>query len=129
MYGMRCSLCGGNIMRSFITNLFMFLCVLLVFPHSGIANTYDSIEYNLNLSNIKNLVLTVEMTLKGKFEDKIVLTWTSLYADRDHAEQFKHIEIFPEYKIDFIRKNDDVRAIITVPNPSKDPIKIMYEVH
>ncbi len=62
-----------NIMRSLAPKIIILLCLLRGFTNLAIANTYHSIECNLNLINIKDSVLKVAIILRGKFKDKLVL--------------------------------------------------------
>ena len=57
----------SSMMRFRVTTIIIWLCFLLSVTNLAVANTYDSIEYNLSLSQIEKSVLKVEITLKGKW--------------------------------------------------------------
>jgi hypothetical protein len=59
-------------MRFPAAKIIVLLCLLLGFTNLAIANTYNSVEYNLDLISIKDSVLKIEVILKGDFKDKLV---------------------------------------------------------
>ena len=107
--------------------IILFL-ILFGFTNLATANSYDSLEYNLSLANIKDLVLKVEVTLKGKFKNKLVLDLPSKWAGTSYIKQIKNIQVSPKYKLKLIKKNNEHQAIITISNFS-DQLKISYEIH
>src|SRR4029078_3115205 len=58
---------GQNIMSCVkIKNIIVSICFLFLFSNLVLANSYDSIEYNLSVANTHNKpVLAVETIIKG----------------------------------------------------------------
>lgn len=109
--------------------IIVFLYLLLGFTNLAIANTYDSIEYNLNLINIKDSVLKVEIILRGKFKDRLVLDLPSKWAGTSYVDQIKNIEVNPKSSIELKQANNNSQAIISIPKNSNNSVKITYEIH
>jgi predicted metalloprotease with PDZ domain len=118
-----------NIMSFPATKIIVLLCLLLGFTNLAIANTYDSIEYNLNLINIKDSVLKVEIVLRGKFKDKLVLDLPFKWAGTTYIDQIKNIEVNPKSWVELKQENNNSQAIISIPKTSNDSVKITYEIH
>lgn len=68
-------------------NIFLLGCAKL-----ERVNIYDSIEYKLNFSNIKNSVLIVEMILTGRFSNELILNLSYGKADSTYIDQIKNIK-------------------------------------
>jgi predicted metalloprotease with PDZ domain len=116
-------------MRLLATKIILLLCLLISFTNLATANTYDSIEYNLNLINIKDSVLKVEIILSGKFKDKLVLDLPFKWAGTTYTDQIKNIQVDPKFQMEMIKKDNSSQAIFTIPKASSDRIKVTYEVH
>lgn len=116
-------------MRFLASKIILLFCFLLCFTHLAIANTYDSVEYNLDLINIKDSVLKIEVTLKGDFKDKLILDLPSRWAGISYVDQIKNIEVSPNFPLELKQENNDSQAIILMPQTSNNLIKITYEVH
>lgn len=107
----------------------LLCCLLLGFTNLAIANTYDSIEYNFDLINIKNSVLKVETILRGKFKNKLVLDLPSKWAGVSYVDQIKNIEVSPNSPVELKQENNNWQAIISIPKTSNSLVKITYEIH
>ncbi|WP_371220481.1 M61 family peptidase [Orientia tsutsugamushi] len=116
-------------MRFPAAKIIVLLCLLLGFTNLAIANTYDSIEYNLNLINIKDSVLKVEIILRGKFKNKLVLDLPSKWAGVSYVDQIKNIEVNPNSCVELKQENNNSQAIISIPKTSSNSVKITYEIH
>jgi hypothetical protein len=103
--------------------------LLLGFTNLAIANTYNSVEYNLDLISIKDSVLKIEVILKGDFKDKLVLDLPSRWAGTSYVDQIKNIEVSPNYSVELKQENNNSQAIISIPKTSNNLVKITYEVH
>ncbi len=106
----------------------LFLFSLFSMKHA-IASQYDSITYNLSTKNIQNSILDIEMIIKGNFSDQLILDLPSKWAGALYTEQIKNIQISGLHQIEFINKNDDFQAVITLPDKKNAKIKIQYEIH
>ena len=118
-------------MKKFAKNVTLLIFSLLSFANLAVANNYDSIEYSLSLANIQESVLKVEVTLKGKFEDKLILNLPSKWAGTSYIKQITNVQVSSNAnhaKLALIEKDDTYQAIIGIPNLS-DQIKISYEIH
>lgn len=92
-------------------NIFLLGCAKLE-P----VNIYDSIEYNLNFSNIKNSVLIVEMILTGKFSNESFLNLSyGKFNSTACMDQIKNIKTYSNS--------------LTKLKQEKKSIKITYEIH
>ncbi len=107
----------------------VLLWMLVGFSNLAIANTYDSIEYNLNLTNIKDSVLKVDIIFRGKFKDKLVLDLPFKWAGTTYTNQIKNIQVDPQFQMEMIKKDNNSQVILIMPKASTDPIKVTYEVH
>lgn len=116
-------------MRFPVAKIIGLLFLLMDITNLAIANTYDSVEYNLNLINIKDSVLKVEIILRGKFKDKLILNLPFKWAGTDYVDQIKNIEVNPKTSIELMKENNNSQAIISIPKTSNDSIKITYEIH
>ena len=119
-YVMRLKLCSEikNIMNFPATKIIVLLCLLLGFTNLAIANTYDSIEYNLNLINIKDSLSKVEIILRGKFKNNLVLDLPSKWAGSTYIDQIKNIEVNPNPSVELKQENNNSQAIISIPKIS-----------
>lgn len=115
-----------NFLSSRLIIILLYLCG---FASSAIANSYDSITYSLSLANIKDSVLKVEVTLNGKFKDKLILNLPFGWAGASYKDQIKNIKLQSNYNIKLTRGKENFRAIISIPNHSTDQIKISYDIH
>jgi len=120
-------------MSFLVTKIIALLCFLFSFTSITFANTYNSIEYNLDLSSIDNSILKVEMILDGKFKDKIILNLPHKWASAMYTDQIKNFRCESKYKTKIIKNNKDSQVIITIPKhytkSYSDKVIITYEVH
>ncbi|HJK86428.1 MAG TPA: M1 family aminopeptidase [Candidatus Megaira endosymbiont of Nemacystus decipiens] len=111
--------------RSF---LILFLFSLFSVQNAS-ASSYDSITYNLSTKNIQNYILNVEIILKGKFQDQLILDLPSKWAGVEYNEQIKNIQVADGHKLELIHRNNNEQAVITISDNQNTELKITYEIH
>jgi predicted metalloprotease with PDZ domain len=108
-------------------NIVLLILCLLFTPSLGFANNYDSIEYNLS-PDIKNSVLSVEMTLKGEFAKQLRIDLPNKWASADYAKQITNIKILSHDSFKIIKKPGKHQMVVTLPDFTNQ-IKISYDIH
>ena len=111
--------------RSFLI-LFLFS---LFSVQNAIASSYNSIIYNLSAKNIQDYILNVEIILKGKFQDQLILDLPSKWAGALYTEQIKNIQVADGHKLELIHNNNNEQAVITINGNQNTELKIKYEIH
>ncbi len=113
--------------------LFLLFVFNLFSVSYTIASSYHSITYNLSTKNIQSGVFNVEMVMKGKFSNQIILDLPSRWAGALYTEQIKNIKISGLHQIEINNNNNDFQAVITLRdqqnNEKSTEIKLQYEVH
>ncbi len=74
---------------------------MLIIAFSGIsllakqvtASSCNDITYNLSTKNIQDSILNVEIILRGKFKEQMILNLPSNWAGAEYIQQIKNIQI------------------------------------
>lgn len=97
-------------MRIFIIKIIIYLLALLGFNNLASAiiqsSTCESIEYNLNLIDIKDSVLKVEVIIRGDFKNNLALDLPSTWASAYYYDQIKNIQTDSGFKIKFKKQKN-----------------------
>lgn len=111
------------------SRVLLFLICIFNFTSILAYNKYESIAYNFDLKDVKDSVLNVEVSLQGKFQQKVVMSLPSKWASAYYIPQITNIKIHtPHCKMHITDGKDGLQAII-IPEKINKKIILSYQIH
>lgn len=108
--------------------IFLTLVICIYLPNFAFANNYSSINYTISPPIGEIPMITVEVEIKGKLSDKLILDLPYKWAGNYYSEQVKNIRLI-DLKGNFVVRKKNNHQIIIKLSEKTDSVKISYELH